>query len=127
MKDGTASSYFHPVPDQISLISRFNLLRRVHYWKLVPALKLLHRRRYSREARLLLEIGLIQGSRSGVPIRYEIKNGIANFNISPDRGESYLNYLTGKVNENSDDVSPDLVNCIATIEAMIKTKTCLIY
>ncbi len=127
MKDGTASSYYQPVPDKNSLKDRLNLLRRVHYWKLVPALKLLNRKRYKKEARLLIEVGLIQGWRGGLPIRYQIKNGIASFAISPDQGESYLNYLEGNVIGGSEDDFRDFVNSIATLEAIIKTKACLIY
>lgn len=99
----------------------------VPYWKVVPWLKLKNGRRYNREAMLLNATGLVQGSRSGVLIKYEIKNKIATFNISPDQGESYLDYLRGTL---SGDTAMDFchaVHSIATIEAIIKTKRYLTY
>ena len=99
----------------------------VPYWKVVPWLRLKNGRRYNREAILLNATGLVQGSRSGVLIKYEIKNKIATFNISPDQGESYLDYLRGTL---SGDTAIDFrhaVHSIATIEAIIKTKRYLTY
>ncbi len=126
MDEGTASSYYQPIPDKIPLKMRINLLRRVNYWKLVPLFKLLNGKRYKREAEFLITVGLIQTLRFGVPIKYEIKNGIASFDISPNLGENYLNYSRGKMTGKIEDDTRDLVNSIATIEARIKTKTSLI-
>lgn len=127
MSDQTASSYYRPFPEKTSLLAKLNLFRMVPYWKVVPWLKLKNGRRYNREAILLNATGLVQGSRSGVLIKYEIKNKIATFNISPDQGESYLDYLRGTL---SGDTAMDFrhaVHSIATIEAIIKTKRYLIY
>jgi hypothetical protein len=127
MSDQTASSYYRPFPEKTSLLAKLNLLRIVPYWKVVPWLKLKNGRRYNREAILLNATGLVQGSRSGVIIKYEIKNKIATFNISPDQGESYLDYLRGTL---SGDTAMDFrhaVHSIATIEAIIKTKRYLTY
>ena len=127
MSDQTASSYYRPYPEKTPLLAKLNLLRMVPYWKVVPWLKLKNGRRYNREAILLNATGLVQGSRSGVLIKYEIKNKIATFNISPDQGESYLDYLRGTL---SGDTAMDFrhaVHSIATIEAIIKTKRYLTY
>ncbi len=127
MGDQTASSYYRPFPEKTSLLAKLNLLRMVPYWKVVPWLKLKNGRRYNREAILLNATGLVKGSRSGVLIKYEIKNKIATFNISPDQGESYLDYLRGTL---SGDTAVDFrhaVHSIATIEAIIKTKRYLTY
>ena len=127
MSDQTASSYYRPFPEKTSLLAKLNLLRMVPYWKVVPWLKLKNGRRYNREAILLNATGLVQGSRSGVIIKYEIKNKIATFNISPDQGKSYLDYLRGTL---SGDTAMDFrhaVHSIATIEAIIKTKRYLTY
>jgi len=127
MSDQTASSYYRPFPEKTSPLAKLNLLRMVPYWKVVPWLRLKNGRRYNREAILLNATGLVQGSRSGVLIKYEIKNKIATFNISPDQGESYLDYLRGTL---SGDTAIDFrhaVHSIATIEAIIKTKRYLTY
>ena len=127
MSDQTASSYYRPFPEKTPLLAKLNLLRKIRYWKVVPWLKLKNGRRYNREAILLNATGLVQGSRSGVLIKYEIKNKIATFNISPDQGESYLDYLRGTL---SGDTAMDFrhaVHSIATIEAIIKTKRYLTY
>ncbi len=127
MSDQTASSYYRPYPEKTSLLAKLNLLRKIRYWKVVPWLKLKNGRRYKREAILLNATGLVQGSRCGVLIKYEIKNKIATFNISPDQGESYLNYLRGTLSGNSVKDFRNAVHSIATIEAMIKTKFYLTY
>ena len=127
MSDQTASSYYRPFPEKTPLLAKLNLLRKIRYWKVVPWLKLKNGRRYKREEILLNATGLVQGSRSGVLIKYEIKNKIATFNISPDQGESYLDYLRGTL---SGDTAMDFrhaVHSIATIEAIIKTKRYLTY
>jgi hypothetical protein len=127
MEDETASSYYQPIPEKISLSSKMNLLRKVNYWKLVPILKIFNGRRYKREAKLLIEVGQIFAGRGQVLIRYEIKGGVASFDISPDQGESYLTYLRGNVTDSATETSKDIVNSIATIEAILKTKNYLIY
>lgn len=127
MSDQTASSYYRPFPEKTPLLAKLNLLRKIRYWKVVPWLKLKNGRRYKQEAILLNTTGLVQGSRSGVLIKYEIKNKIATFNISPDQGESYLNYLRSTLSGNSVDDFRNAVHSIATIEAMIKTKFYLTY
>ena len=127
MSDQTASSYYRPFPEKTPLLAKLNLLRKIRYWKVVPWLKLKNGRRYKREAIILNATGLVQGSRSGVLIKYEIKNKIATFNISPDQGESYLNYLRGTLSGDSVNDLRNAVHSIATIEAMIKTKFYLTY
>ena len=126
MKDGTASSYYQAMPEKRRVISIFNLSR-INYWRLIPFLKLIHRKRYKDEVLLLAEKGLVCHSINGVLVRYEIKDGRATFDISPDNGASYLNYLQGSSGLNMHETSEELVNSIATIEAMIKTKKYLIY
>jgi hypothetical protein len=126
MKDGTTSSYYQAIPEKRRMISLFNLSR-INYWRLIPFLKLIHRKRYKDEAGLLAKKGLICHSINGVFVRYEIKGGRATFDISPDNGASYLNYLQGSLGANMQEFSEELVNSIATIEAMIKTKKHLIY
>jgi hypothetical protein len=127
MADGSSSSYFQPMPEKSSLSSKMNFLSKVNYWNLLSILKLLHRRRYKREAKLLVELGQLHLSRGGVAVRYELKGGVATFDISSDRGKSYLNYLRANAMENSEESSNEIVNSIATIEARIMTKTCFIY
>ena len=127
MSDQTASSYYRPFPEKTPLLAKLNLLRKIRYWKVVPWLKLKNGRRYKREAILLNSTGLVQGSRCGVLIKYEIKNKIATFDISPDQGESYLNYLRGTLSGNSVNDFRHAVHSIATIEAIIKTKRYLTY
>lgn len=122
MKNGTAISYYESVPEKISILTKINLLRRINYWKIVPILKLINRRRYKKEAILLLESGLIQSMRSRVPIRYVVKNKMCSFDISPDQGKIYLNYLRGKLGGNLEENLIDIVDSIATIEARIKIK-----
>jgi hypothetical protein len=126
MKDGTASSYYQAMPEKRRVISIFSLSR-INYWRLIPFLKLIHRKRYKDEVLLLAEKGLVCHSINGVLVRYEIKDGRATFDISPDNGASYLNYLQGSSGLNMHETSEELVNSIATIEAMIKTKKYLIY
>lgn len=127
MENETASSYYEPMPGKVPLSVKLDLLGRIKYWKLAPILKLIHGRSYERQAINLIEIGQLLTSRAGVPLRYEIKNGLARFDISPDKGKTYLNYLQGNISGNSVDEAHDVVNSIATIEAMIKTKAHLIY
>jgi hypothetical protein len=127
MKNGTATTYYVALPDRFSFLEKVNLLRRVDYWKIVPILKLIHRRRYQKEAALLIESGLVQSLRGSVPVRYVIKNKTSRFDISPDQGKTYLNYLRGKLSDNSKEDLIDIVNAIATIEARIKTKAYKIY
>ena len=127
MKKGTATSYYECVPEKISLPTRINLLRKIDYWKIVPLLKLMNSRRYKREAALLIESGLIQTLRNGIPVRYVISKKVASFDISPDQGKSYLNYLRGNLEFSFEENLVDIVNSIATIEARIKTKAYKIY
>lgn len=127
MKNGTATSYYESVPEKISILTKINILRRINYWKIIPILKLINGRRYKKEAMLLIESGLIQSMRSGVPIRYVIKNKMCSFDISPDQGKIYLNYSRGKLSGNLEDNLIDIINSIATIEARIKTKAYKIY
>ncbi|CAN2246920.1 hypothetical protein MCEMZLE22_01430 [actinobacterium SCGC AAA044-D11] len=127
MKKGTATSYYECVPEKISLPTRINLLRKIDYWKIVPLLKLMNSRRYKREAALLIESGLIQTLRNGIPVRYVISKKVASFDISPDQGKSYLNYLRGNLEFSFEENLVNIVNSIATIEARIKTKAYKIY
>ena len=127
MENGTAISYYGSKPQKNSILNKINILRRVDYWRIVPILKLAKRRRYQKEAVLLIESGLIQSMRSSVPVRYVIKNKISSFDISPDQGKTYLNYLRGKLSGNLEDNLIDIINSIATIEARIKTKSYKIY
>jgi hypothetical protein len=127
MKNGTATSYYGSEPKNISILNKINILERINYWKIVPILKLLKRKRYQREALLLIESGLIQSMRGRVPVRYVIKNKTSRFDISPDQGKTYLNYLRGKLSDNSKEDLIDIVNAIATIEARIRTKAYKIY
>ena len=123
MKKGTATSYYECVPEKNSLPTRINLLRKIDYWKIEPLLKLINGRRYKREAALLIESGLIQTLRNGIPVRYVISKKVASFDISPDQGKSYLNYLRGNLEFSFEENLVDIVNSIATIEARIRTKS----
>ena len=127
MKNGTATTYYESAPEKISILEKISDRRRINYWKIVPVLKLIKRRRYQKEAVLLIESGLIQSMRGSVPVRYVIKNKMSSFDISPDQGKTYLNYLRGKLSGNLEDNLIDIVNSIATIEARIKTKAYKIY
>ena len=127
MKNGTATTYYVALRDRFSFLEKVNLLRRVDYWKIVPILKLIHRRRYQKEAAHLIEFGLVQTLRGSVHVRYVIKNKVSSFDISPDQGKTYLNYLRGKLSGNKEDNLIDIINSIATIEARIKTKACKVY
>ena len=127
MKKGTATSYYECVPEKNSLPTRINLLRKIDYWKIEPLLKLINGRRYKREAALLIESGLIQTLRNGIPVRYVISKKVASFDISPDQGKSYLNYLRGNLEFSFEENLVNIVNSIATIEARIKTKAYKIY
>jgi hypothetical protein len=126
MKDGTASSYYQAMPEKRRGISIFDLSR-IHYSRLIPFLKLIHRQRYKAEALLLAEKGFLCHAINGVFVRYEITEGQATFDISPDNGASYLNYLRGSSELNVRETHQELVNSIATIEALVKSKKHLIY
>lgn len=122
MKNGTATSYYESAPEKISILKKISNRRGINYWRIIPILKLIHGKRYQKEATLLIESGLIETMRSGVPARYVIKNKTCSYNISPDQGETYLNYLRGKLSGNIEENLNDIVDSIATIEARIKTK-----
>ena len=122
MKNGTATTYYESAPEKISILEKISNRRRINYWRIIPILKLIHGKRYQKEAILLIESGLIESMRSGVPARYVIKNKTCSYNISSDKGETYLNYLRGKLSGNLEENLNDIVNSIATIEARIKTK-----
>ena len=124
MKNGTATTYYVALPDSFSFLEKINLLRRVDYWKIVPILKLIHRRRYQKEAALLIKSGLVQTLRGSVHVRYVIKNKVSSFDISPDKGKTYLNYLREELSRNLEDNLIEIISSIATIEARIKTKAC---
>jgi hypothetical protein len=127
MKNGTATSYYESAPEKISILEKISNRRGINYWRIIPILKLIHGKRYQKEAILLIESGLIQSMRGSVPVRYVIKNKTSRFDISPDQGKTYLNYLRGKLSDNSKEDLIDIVNAIATIEARIKTKAYKIY
>jgi hypothetical protein len=122
MKNGTATTYYESAPEKISILEKISNRRRINYWRIIPILKLIHGKRYQKEAILLIESGLIESMRSGVPARYVIKKKTSSFDISPDQGHSYLNYLSGKLSGDTEENLIDIVNAIATIEARIKTK-----
>jgi hypothetical protein len=127
MKNGTATSYYESGPQKNPILNKINILERINYWKIVPILKLIHQWRYEKEAHLVLKSGLIQSKRNGVHVRYVIKNKTSSFDISPDLGKTYLNYLRGKLSGNAEDNLIDIINSIATIEARIKTRSYKIY
>jgi hypothetical protein len=127
MKNGTATTYYELVTEKISVLEKIYTRRRINYWRIIPILKLIHRKRYRKEAILLIESGLIESMRSGVPVRYVIENKTCRYNISPDQGETYLNYLRGKLSGSFEEKLNDIVNSIATIEARIKTKAYKVY
>lgn len=126
MEDGTASSYYQSVPDRIPFSHRINPLRRVRYSRLIPLLRLVHKKRYLTESRELMVEGRFEAIRSGLAIRYEINDGSATFDVSPDGGSTYLNYLRAHIGSNPDEEIDDLILSIATIEAMIKSKKCVV-
>ena len=127
MKNGTATSYYESAPEKISILEKISNRRRINYWRIIPILKLIHGKRYRKEAILLIESGLIESMRDSVPVRYVIKNKMCRYDISPNQGETYLNYLRGKLSGNLEENLNDIVNSIATIEARIKTKAYKIY
>jgi hypothetical protein len=122
MKNGTATTYYELAPEKISFFKKISNRSKINYWRIIPILKLIHRKRYNKEALLLLERGLIERVQGNVSVRYVIKKKTSSFDISPDKGNSYLNYLRGKLRENTGENLIDIVNAIATIEARIKTK-----
>lgn len=122
MKNGTTTTYYESAPEKISILEKISNRRSINYWRIIPILKLIHRKRYNKEALLLIESGLIESMRSGVPARYVIKNKKCSYDISSDKGETYLNYLRGKLSGNLEENLNGIVNSIATIEARIKTK-----
>lgn len=122
MKNGTATTYYESAPEKISILEKISDRRRINYWRIIPILKLIHGKRYQKEAILLIESGLVESMRSGVLIRHVIKNKTCSYNISSDKGGTYLNYLRGKLSGNPEENLNDIVNSIATIEARIKTK-----
>lgn len=127
MEDGTASSYYRSVPEEVRSSLRINLLSRVSYSRFIPLLKLAYKKRYLAESKQLIAEGRIEAKRSGLAIRYEINNELVTFDVSPDGGATYLNYLQAQISKNRHDEVDDLIRSIATIEAMIMTKKCLIY
>ena len=122
MKNGTATTYYESAPEKISFFKKIINRCEISYWRIIPILKLIHRKRYNKEALLLIESGLIERAQGKVSVRYVIKKKTSSFDISPDQGHSYLNYLRGRLSENMDENLIDIVNAIATIEARIKTK-----
>jgi hypothetical protein len=127
MKNGTATSYYTSAPEEIPVLAKINIRRRINYWRIIPILKLIHRKRYQKEAVLLIESGLIESMRGSVPVRYVVKNKTCSYDISSDQGKNYLNYLRGKLSGDAEENLNDIVNSIATIEARIKTKAFKIY
>ena len=122
MKNGTATTYYESAPEEISILAKIKIRSRIKYWRIIPILKLIHGKRYQKEAVLLIESGLFESVRGSVPVRYVIKNKTSGFDISPDQGKTYLNYLRGKLSRNLEENINDIVDSIATIEARIKTK-----
>jgi hypothetical protein len=122
MKNGTATTYYESAPEKISILEKISNRRRINYWRITPILKLIHGKRYQKEAILLIESGLIERVQGNVSARYVIKNKTCSYSISSDKGETYLNYLRGKLSGNLEENLNDIVNSIATIEARIKTK-----
>jgi len=90
-------------------------------------LKLVHKKRYLTESKHLIAEGRYEAIRSGLAIRYEINDGSATFDVSPDGGSTYLNYLRAHIGSNPDEEIDDLILSIATVEAMILTKKCVVY
>lgn len=127
MEDGTASSYYQSVPNRVPFSHRINPLRRVRYSKLIPLLKLVQKKRYLTESQQLMAEGRIETERSGHATRYEINDGSVTFDVSPDGGSTYLNYLRAHIGSNPDEEIDDLILSIATMEAMILTKKCVVY
>ncbi len=127
MIDGIATSYFRPVAKNKSVSAKINFLRKVRYWKIAPFLKLLKWRKISLQSKILLKSGLIESTFSGICVRYEIKGDVATFDVSPDGGKTYLNYLRGTLEGHPKTDTLDLANSIAMIEAMIFTGYCLTY
>jgi hypothetical protein len=127
MNDGKASSYFQPRNEKSLFWTKENLLRKFHYWNIIPILKILKRKKITAQARTLLKHGLIETTISGFQVRYAIKNSVATFDVSPDNGKSFLNYLQGTLEGEKNIDIPDVINSIATIEAMIRTGHCVKY
>lgn len=122
MKNGTATTYYESAPEKIYILEKISNRRRINYWRIIPILKLIHGKRYQKEALLLIESGLIERAQGNVSVRYVVKKKTSSFDISPDQGHSYLNYLRGKLSGNLEENLNDIANSIATIEARIKTK-----
>ncbi len=122
MKNGSATTYYESAPEKISILAKINIRKRINYWRIIPILKLIHGKRYRKEAMLLIESGLTESMRGSVPVRYVIKNKMCRYDISSDQGQNYLNYLRGKLSGNAEENLNEIVYSIATIEARIKTK-----
>jgi hypothetical protein len=127
MKNGMVSSYYRSISNEISLWDKLNLIRRFNYWNLSPMLKVFKIEKYAREAKSLIEYGSISTLSAGVLVRFEIKNGVATFDVSPDKGATYLNYSSANTSINLEDDFDEIVDSIATIEAMIRTGFCVTY
>jgi len=127
MRSGISTSYFKTVPKKITLRERANLYKKLNYWHLVPILKIISKGRYRNQAEFLIKSKLLEGKKFGSFYRYEIKRNEAFFGVSPDAGESILNYHRGKLGKDHKNNTEDIIHSIATIEAMIKTGFCVKY
>ena len=127
MDDGTASSYYQSVPDRVPFSHRINPLRRLRYSRLIPLLKIVHKNRYLAESKQLMAKKRIEATRRGLATRFEINDGTVTFDVSPDGGSTYLNYLRAQIVSDYRAEIDDLILAIATIEAMILTKKCVVY
>jgi hypothetical protein len=125
MINGTATSYFRPVVEKKSIWAKINIFGKVRYWKITPTLKLAKWRKINSQSKILLKNGLIESTLSGISVRYEIKGNLATFDVSPDGGKTYLNYLRGTLEGHPKTDKLDITNSIAMIEAMILTGYCL--
>jgi hypothetical protein len=123
MSEEIATSYYEELPDSKWVAARLLITRGIRYWKLIPLLKIVNARRYKREAELLLNTSQIQGFVNRVPIRYKVEGGLATFEISSDFGKTYLSYLTMKIDQKDEYTTLEFINSIATIEAIIKTRS----
>lgn len=69
----------------------------------------------------------IEATRCGLATRFEINDEAVTFDVSPDGGSTYLNYLRAQIISDFHAEIDDLILSIATIEAMILTKKCVVY
>jgi hypothetical protein len=122
MSDGIATSYYKVMPEHKNLKFRLDLLAKFNYWTVRDCLLFMRRANYEMEALDLIRHGEIKRKYFGVAVRYSTKNGHSSFDISPDDGKSYLNYLRTEYSGENIENKIELAYSIATIEAMVLTK-----